>query len=204
MDSLECKRRKGWHMKTDSIQKRAAILIFIIAIAAVFSACSNIPASQTKTEPSEPETTEAVTEAVPEGAPEMKKVSGDNLEQTVEFILRVNDSELNSTDLAGLDLWEAADVEITDSKGISEKVSFIGYRISDILKAADCPDTGKLTFLCSDGYESEYEVTAENATYTLLAVEKNGEAAESGVFFAPCLEHITSYYLKDVVSIKAE
>ena len=80
-----------------------------------------------------------------------------------------------------------------------------GYAIKDVLKAAGCEDATKIVAIANDGYEVEFELTEENAPYSLVAIEKNKEVGEDGtVFFAPCLSETTGDYAKMVIEFTAE
>ncbi|MCR4747395.1 MAG: hypothetical protein K5836_02865 [Clostridiales bacterium] len=187
--------------------KMSKVLAVILALVMVFAfaACAKAPAAPATTAAPTETPTEAPTEpAAPEGAPEMNDVSDKITAWNGDFTFKVNDKELNNEALADLTKWKVKDLELVNSKGTAMTVSYAGYAIKDVLKAAGCEDATKLTLICDDGYEVEYTITAENAPYTLIAIEKDKELASAGVFFAPCLEETASNYAKNVIEIKAE
>ena len=111
---------------------------------------------------------------------------------------------IKNADMADASVYKIT-VETINSKGNASEDTYGGYAIKDVLKVAGCPDATKITAVANDGYEVEFELTDENAPYSLVAIEKNKEVGEDGtVFFAPCLSKTTGDYAKLVVELKAE
>ncbi len=188
--------------------KLTKLLALVMSLVMMFSlaACGGA-ADEDTTTTTKPTTTEAPSEAddtadAPEGAPEIKDATG---KFTVpEFTFKVNGKEIKNADMADASVYKIT-VETVNSKGNASEDTYGGYAIKDVLKVAGCEDATKIIAVCSDGYEAEYELTDDNAAYTLVAIEKNKEVGEDGtVFFAPCLETVTGKYAKMVVEIKAE
>lgn len=128
----------------------------------------------------------------------------DKAEWETEFSFVVNDKAMTNTELQSLDKWRAADKEIMDAKGKVTTHTFEGYLLKDVLKAAGVAKATKVKLLCSDGYELEYALDDVNTAYTMIAVTKDGEAAATGVFFAPCAERTTTDFASGVVKITTE
>ncbi|MBQ1452249.1 MAG: hypothetical protein II473_00950 [Clostridia bacterium] len=192
-------------MNNVKVLKRITALLLVFVICFSFASCTKAPAAPATTDAPTETATEAPTEAAaPEGAPELNDVSDKITAWNGDFTFKVNDKELNNEALADLTKWKVKDLEIVNSKGTAMTVSYAGYAVKDVLKAAGYEDATKLTLICDDGYEVEFTITDENALYTLIAIEKDKELASAGVFFAPCLEETTSNYAKNVIEIKAE
>lgn len=185
--------------------KHSRILALALAIVMLFAfaACTKAPVQE---EPStEAPTTENATDvAAPEGAPEIKDSTDKVTFSDFSFI--VNGKEITNDDLKDCSIYKIT-VETVNSKGNTKEATYGGYAIKDVLKAAGCEDATKISVICNDGHESEtpYEITAENAPYILLAIEKNKEVGEDGtVWFAPCLEETSEFYAKLVTELVAE
>ena len=180
-----------------------AVFISVLMVFA-FAACSKAPAAETPTEaPStEAPSTPADEPSAPEGAPELSDCTGKF--EFAAFSFKVNDVEINNDLMKDATMWKVKDLETVNSKGNASTNTYSGYAIKDVLKAAGCPDATDLTFTCNDGYEIKFTLTDDNAPYCLVAIEKDKENAEEGVFFAPCLEETSSNYAKNVVSITAK
>ncbi len=189
--------------------KLTKLLALVMSLIMMFSlaACGGT-ADEDTTTTTKPTTTEAPapeaddTADAPEGAPEIKDATG---KFTVpEFSFKVNGKEIKNADMADASVYKIT-VETINSKGNASEDTYGGYAIKDVLKAAGCPDATKITAVANDGYEVEFELTDENAPYSLVAIEKNKEVGEDGtVFFAPCLSETTGDYAKLVVELKAE
>lgn len=188
--------------------KLTKLLSLVMALVMMFSlaACGGT-ADTDPTTTEAPKTTEAPTKAddtadAPEGAPEIKDATG---KFTVpEFSFKVNGKEIKNADMADASVYKIT-VETVNSKGNASEDTYGGYAIKDVLAAAGCPDATKIIAVANDGYEVEFELTDENAPYSLVAIEKNKEVGEDGtVFFAPCLETVTGKYARLVVEFKAE
>lgn len=187
--------------------KLSKILALVMALVMVFAfaACSAAPATDEPTAAPEADTTAAPADdaaAAPEGAPELADCTGKF--EFAAFTFKVNDVEINNDSLKDATMWKVKDLETVNSKGNASTDTYSGYAIKDVLKAAGCEDATKLILTCNDGYEIEFTIDETNAPYCLIAIEKNKELAEEGVFFAPCLEETSSNYAKNVVSITAE
>ncbi|MDD6808438.1 MAG: hypothetical protein PUD72_08380 [Oscillospiraceae bacterium] len=186
--------------------KFSKVLALVLSLVMVFSfaACS-APAEDTPTTTAAPTTTEAPSKAdtnAPADAPEIKdatdKVTFD------AFSFKVNGKVIDNAAMKDASIYKIK-VETVNSKGNASENTYGGYAIKDVLKAAGCPDATKLTITANDGYEVEFEITDENAAYSLVAIEKDKEMGEDGtVWFAPCLEKTASNYAKLVVEITAK
>lgn len=186
--------------------KLSKILALVMALVMVFAfaACSKAPAAETPTEAPSTEAPAAPADepAAPEGAPELSDCTGKF--EFAAFSFKVNDVEINNDLMKDATMWKVKDLETVNSKGNASVSTYSGYAIKDVLAAAGCPDATKLILTCNDGYEIEFTIDDTNAPYCLVAIEKDKELAEEGVFFAPCLEETSSNYAKNVVSITAE
>lgn len=187
-------------MKLSKILALVMVLVMVFA----FASCAKTPAAETLTEaPStEAPSTPADEPSAPEGAPELSDCTGKF--EFAAFSFKVNDVEINNDLMKDATMWKVKDLETVNSKGNASTNTYSGYAIKDVLAAAGCPDATKLIFTCSDGYEIEFTLDETSASYCLVAIEKDKENAEEGVFFAPCLEETSSNYAKNVVSITAE
>lgn len=189
--------------------KLTKLLALVMSLVMMFSlaACGGT-ADEDTTTTTKPTTTEAPKEAVseesnaPEGAPEIKDATGKF--EMPEFSFKVNGKEITNAEMKDASVYKIT-VETVNSKGNASEDTYGGYAIKDVLAAAGCPDATKITAVANDGYEVEFELTEENAPYSLVAIEKNKEVGEDGtVFFAPCLETTSGKYAKLVVELKAE
>lgn len=189
--------------------KLTKLLALVMSLVMMFSlaACGGA-ADEDTTTTTAPTTTEApATEAAddanaPEGAPEIKDATGKFT--VADFSFKVNGKEITNADMADASVYKIT-VETINSKGNASEDTYGGYAIKDVLAAAGCPDATKIVAIANDGYEVEFELTEENAPYSLVAIEKNKEVGEDDtVFFAPCLSTTTGDYAKMVVEFTAE
>ena len=186
------------------MKRTSKILSLVLALVMVFSfaAC----AQQT---PEEPSTEAPKTEAPKEEAPSEEKKDGPEIKapknmEFEAFSFKVNGKEINNEALKDCQPYKIT-VETTNSKGNTAEATYGGYAIKDVLAAAGVENATKITAIANDGYEVEYEITDENAAYTLIAIEKDRELGEDGtVWLAPCFETVAQNYAKLVVEIKAE
>ena len=177
-------------------------LAMALVMALSFEACGE-EKKETPTTTKAPETTAAEAEKPAEDTdkPEIKNPQMD----FAPFTFKVNGVEFNNEKLKDLQTYKIG-VSLTNKKGETKERKYGGYAIKDVLKAAGVENATKLTLVASDGYESTYEITEENAPYTLVAIEQDRELSEEGksVWFAPCLEKTPHDFTQKVVEIKAE
>lgn len=183
--------------------KFSKVLALVLSLIMVFSfaACGSTPEEPSTTAPTTtaPATTEA---GKPENAPEVKDATGKF--EFDAFSFKVNGKVVDNAAMKDAHIYKIT-VETVNKKGNATENTYGGYAIKDVLAAAGCPDATKLTITANDGYEVSFEVTDENAAYSLVAIEKDKEMGEDGtVWFAPCLETVASNYAKCVVEITAE
>lgn len=189
-------------MKLTKLLALVMSLVMMFSLAACGGTTEDTTTTTTPTTTEAPKETEADDANTPEGAPEIKDATGKF--EMADFSFKVNGKEITNAELKDASIYKIT-VETTNSKGNTSEATYGGYAIKDVLAAAGCPDATKITAVCNDGYESEYTIDDTNAAYTLVAIEKDKELGEDGtVFFAPCLETVSSNYAKMVVEIKAE
>ena len=181
--------------------KLSKILALVMSLVMVLSFAACAATSDEEATTAAPVTEEPTTETTaPEGAPEMSDCTGKF--EFAAFSFTVNGKTIDNAAMADATMWKVKDLETVNSKGNASTNTYSGYAIKDVLKAAGCEDATKITLVCSDGYEIEFEITEENAPYTLCALEVNKEAVTEGFTFAPCLETTSSNYAKGVVEIQ--
>ncbi len=188
-------------MKLTKLLALVMSLVMMFSFAACGTASDEDTTTTTKPTTTEAPTTEAA-DTAPEGAPEIKDATG---KFTVpDFTFKVNGKEITNAEMKDASVYKIT-VETVNSKGNTSEDTYGGYAIKDVLAAAGCPDATKIVAIANDGYEVEFELTEENAPYSLVAIEKNKELGEDGtVWFAPCLETTSSNYAKMVIEFTAE
>ncbi len=184
--------------------KRIIALVLSLVMVLSFAACAGekAPAKDPTTKaPATEAPTEAPTEKEePESAfPEIKE-----RDMTFEsFTFKVNGKEVKNDTLADAPTYKIT-VTTVNSKGNENENTYGGYAMLDVLKAAGVENPTKVTAICSDGYEVEYTIDAETSDWLLVAIEKDKELGENGVWVAPCTDTVSQNYARDVVELKAE
>ena len=121
-----------------------------------------------------------------------------------EFSVDVNGIIITSDDMKDYPVYSVQATSVNTYGTVTTR-EYIGYAVSDLLKAAGLGwDFVKLTAVADDGYT----VTADNKTAlepsTLIAVTENGKSFIEGPWFAPCSSGFSPDYLRDLSVIILE
>ena len=130
--------------------------------------------------------------------PKAEKVT--NLE-VPEFSVSVNGINITQEDLAEYNIYSVV-AKSVNSSGTESEVTYVGYAIKDILKAAGL--TEKYVWLeatAGDGYTVTITGDVVLKDTTLLAMTKDGSPFSSSPWLAPCNETVSGNYLKGTESI---
>lgn len=175
-------------------------LVMALVMALSLAACQDKKEEAPTTTKAPETTTEAPKPESPADVPEIK----DPDMEFAAFTFKVNGKEINNETMKGYQTYKIG--VALDMKGETVEHKYGGYAIKDVLKAAGVENATKLTLVASDGYENTFEITEENAPYTLVAIEEDRALSEEGksVWFAPCLEKTPRNFTRMVVEIKAE
>lgn len=211
--------------------KLSKILALVMALVMVFAfaACSKAPVAETPTDA--PDTTAPVADDTATDAtlPELKVP--DKAIEFKDFSFTVNDKTITNADLKDCTIYKAKldgylysdkdgeKVLATDKEtGDPLSVTYTGYKLTDILKAAGIDATKSVKVITSDGYDkfgnlkgedgeivkATYDLTV-NPDYYIVAIEKNKEqAADGSLYFAPLMEDMNKQYASMVVGFEAE
>ncbi|MDO5448099.1 MAG: hypothetical protein Q4F70_00640, partial [Clostridia bacterium] len=148
-----------------------------------------------------------------------------------DFSFTVNGQEITNADLKDCTIYkvkldgylysdkDGEKVLATDKEtGEPLSVSYTGYKLADVLKAAGVDAKASVKVITSDGYDkfgnlagedgeivkATYDLTV-NPDYYLVAIEKNKEQAADGtIYFAPVMEDMNKQYASMVVGFEAE
>ena len=121
-------------------------------------------------------------------------------EPAVSFKITFCGKELTEKEMASYEL-ATYEVKLVNSKGTEKNYKYVGYRITDVLKALDIDvKEGQVVATATDGYENTYKdnIILED---TLIAVLRDGETFEEGPWLAPCSSTTNGDYLKNISEI---
>lgn len=122
------------------------------------------------------------------------------IEPAVSFKITFCGKELTEKEMASYEL-ASYEVKLVNSKGTEKNYKYVGYRITDVLKALDINVTdGQVVATATDGYENLYKdnIILED---TLIAILRDGEEFEEGPWLAPCSSTTNGDYLKNIAEI---
>lgn len=121
-------------------------------------------------------------------------------EPAVSFKITFCGKELTEKEMESYEL-ASYEVKLVNSKGTEKNYKYVGYRITDVLKALDIDVTdGQIVATATDGYENIYKdnIILED---TLIAILRDGEVFEEGPWLAPCSSTTNGDYLKNIAEI---
>lgn len=118
------------------------------------------------------------------------------------FTVKINGVPITNDDMADYDVYEGS-ITSTNSSGTTSTVVFIGFKVTDMMKAAELTGTpGKLTATADDGYQVEWaDGASEN---NMVAISKDGSQFKSYPWFIPCDSETTGDQLKGCAKIVIE
>lgn len=114
-----------------------------------------------------------------------------------EFSVLVNGVEITNETMADYTAYYAT-VTTVNSHGTETTYTYLGYLLSDVLKAAGVTEYATLDATADDGYCIRYKEYIAGSPATMLAVMRDND---TGVWVAPCMSTTSGDYLKNVVSI---
>ena len=140
---------------------------------------------------------QAVTSSTAAG-PVAKEVKGVTIPT---FSVTANGVTVDQTAMSAYPIY-SVQATSTNSAGTESTITYVGFAMSDVLKAAKLTD--KYVWLqatASDGYAVTVKGDVVLAKTTLLAITKDGKPYDSSPWLATCSSATTGDYLKDCVSI---
>jgi len=117
------------------------------------------------------------------------------------FSVTVNGVTVDQTAMASYPMY-SVQATSTNSAGTESTVTYVGFAMSDVIKAAGLTEAYIwLEATADDGYTVTVKDEAVMANTTLLAMTKDGEPFAGSPWLAPCSSKTTGDYLKSCVSI---
>jgi len=117
------------------------------------------------------------------------------------FSLYVNGVEITQDTVAEYPMY-SVQAKSVNSSGTESIVTYVGFAIKDILKAAGLTENyAWLEATAGDGYAVTLTGGVIYEDTTLLAMTKDGSPFSASPWLAPCSETVTGNYLKGTVSI---
>lgn len=118
-----------------------------------------------------------------------------------EFAVTVNGVAIDQDAMASYPMYSVQATSV-NSAGTESTVTYVGFAMSDVLKAAGLNEEYIwLEATADDGYAVTLTGEGVLANSTLLAMTKDGKPFETSPWFAPCASATTGDYLKGCVSI---
>lgn len=119
------------------------------------------------------------------------------------FNVKICGTEITEQEMAASKLY-SCHTKTVNSQGTEKENVYVGYRFSDVLKAAEAEgDISSARIICADGYEMNFEGDLR-ADGIMLAVTKDGEPFKEGPWFAPCTSKTTGDYAQNLAKIEVE
>lgn len=118
-----------------------------------------------------------------------------------EFSITVNGVTVDNNALAAYPIYSVKATS-TNSAGTESTVTFVGFALSDVAKAAGLNDQyiwAEAT--ADDGYTVTITGSDLMANTTLIAITRDGSQFKGSPWFAPCTSATTGDYLKGCVSL---
>ncbi len=117
------------------------------------------------------------------------------------FSVTVNGVAVDQTAMAAYPIY-SVQATSTNSAGTESTITYVGFAMSDVLKASKLSDAYVwLQATADDGYAVTIKGDVVLAGTTLLAITKDGKPFDSSPWLAPCSSATTGDYLKGCVSI---
>lgn len=117
------------------------------------------------------------------------------------FTVYVNGVEITQNEMAEYPLY-SVQATSTNSSGTESTVTYVGFKMADILAAAGLAESYIwLQAIADDGYAVTLTGDIVQADTTLLAMTQDGSPFGSAPWFAPCSSETTGNYLKGCVNI---
>ena len=175
--------------------KKASSLFLALALTLALSACGGNggPAASGSPENSPSAGTPS---AGASSAPEIREVTAD----VPAFSILVNGVEVTHETMAGYPVYEIRTTTV-NSVGTESTVTYTGFALSDVLKAAGVAGYTSVTAAAADGYTVEVSAEVAGAPTTLVAIAKDGSPFSAYPWFAPCSSGVTGDYLKNMAAI---
>lgn len=165
------------------------ILCLLLTLMCLFTlmGCSNKNTSEVKQEaPTEEKTSEFET------------VEGIELP---EFSITLCDKTITNKEMETYPIYKIP-VSLTNNEGTNKEYTYIGYSLTDALKAASLDvKEGEVVATATDGYEISYK---DNIILdsTLIALIRDDKPFKEGPWLAPCASSTNGDYLKNLSEIK--
>jgi len=117
------------------------------------------------------------------------------------FSIHVNGIQVTQDSVAEYPMY-SVQAKSVNSSGTESTVTYVGFAVSDILKAAGLDE--KYVWMeaaASDGYTVTLTGAVIYEDTTLLAMTRDGSPFSDSPWLAPCSDKVTGSYLKGAVSI---
>jgi len=183
--------------------KRLLVLLLLICLVLGTSACSK---EQNPVNSSAPENINV--ESVPENIeePEAQSPVAEVVDwiEIPEFSVTIQGTEITNDDMASYPVYSVQTTS-TNTYGTTTTRVYIGYTISDVLKAAGVSEAfSTLATIADDGYTVSINEQVALDPTTLMAFYEDDKAFIIGPWFAPCVSNVSPDYLRDLASITLE
>jgi len=120
------------------------------------------------------------------------------------FSFMVQEAEITDADMAAYPVY-SVETTSTNTYGTTTTRVYVGYAMSDILKAAGVTETfSTLVTLADDGYTVSVSKEIAMEQTTLAAISEDGKLFKKGLWFAPCSSDVSPDYLRDLALITVE
>jgi len=121
-----------------------------------------------------------------------------------EFSFKVKDTTITDKDMAAYPVY-SVETTSTNTYGTTTTRVYVGYAISDVLKAAGATEAfSTLVTLADDGYKVSVSKDVALEPTTLAAITEDGKFFKKGLWFAPCVSDVSPDYLRDLALIAFE
>ena len=184
--------------------KNKFTVLLALLLALSFAACSS-GAGAPAAPGAQPPTSEPISE-IPPPPPSMPEEPGPAAEVArgvaiPAFSIQCNGIEITHETLAEYPMYSVLAKSI-NSSGTESTVSYVGFAIKDVLKAADLNEQYIwLEATAGDGYTVTLTGGVIYEDTTLLAMTKDGAPFSSAPWLAPCGDKVSGNYLKGAASI---
>jgi len=120
------------------------------------------------------------------------------------FSIHVDGVEITSDDLSAYPVY-SVEATSTNTHGTTTTRVYIGFMLSDVLKASRIKDDFvTLVTIADDGYSIKVSKEVAMEPTTLIAVSEDGKLFRDGPWFAPCSSDVSPDYLRELITITLE
>jgi len=121
-----------------------------------------------------------------------------------EFSFKVLETAITDKDMAAYPVY-SVETTSTNTYGTTTTRVYVGYAVSDVLKAAGVTEAfSTLVTLADDGYTVSVNKEVALDPTTLAAISEDEKFFKKGLWFAPCISDVSPDYLRDLALITFE